>query len=178
MEINSITVDRYPPRFFLDGDVWIDTLTGLGWRYYSIFNTWEKKMLIDHIIQAKNQARKDRSPSASVLTLVHGECESISKRKGEQITDSLVCSVIKKIIDNNNETLKIIHDQKLIDENKTLEGFLPTQLSEDQLRLFIKHNIDMEQCKNPGFLIKELDKWYPNQYDKSSVSRLFKEMKK
>jgi uncharacterized protein YqeY len=114
-------------------------------------------MFYNHILEMKTIARKEGWPAfkLSILSLIQGEAESIAKRKNDTITDDLIISVCKKIIDNNNDTLKVVENEILKMENEFVSQFIPPQLSNEELKLFIDK--EKENCKHIGEMFKKLD---------------------
>lgn len=115
----------------------------------------------------------------NILALVIGELETatLGKENKVEITEEKVFAAIRKIIKSNNETLKIVANEKLVKENAYLETYLPKMVSEEQLR----HDLERSHKFNPFANIKAafdyLDMTYPGRYDKGLVSKIFKELK-
>lgn len=132
--------------------------------------------LFNRIKEDRVSARKLRNEIAtSVLTTLVGELESASKRSGNDVSDELVIHTCKKFIFNNTETLKNDLDgnvaNRLREENKLLEQYLPSQLTADELSaiLVALGSTDL------GAIMKHLKSNYAGLYDGAVASRLAKE---
>lgn len=137
-------------------------------------------MLIEQIkkdritaMKAKNKVAKD------ILTTLVGELEGAQydkNHKGNGITDELVVQSCKKFIVANKEMLQHVTDadvtERLTNENVVLTGYLPKQLTEDQLRTLI---IDTGET-NIGGVMKYLKSNYNGQFDGKLASQICREL--
>lgn len=95
--------------------------------------------LIAQIKKAQIEARKAHERErAQLLTTLIGEAEMVGKNAGREVTDAEVSAVIKKFLKNMTETIAILgedHPQSeaVRFEMNVLEGYMPKQLSEEQL---------------------------------------------
>jgi hypothetical protein len=133
--------------------------------------------LFEKVKQDRMSARKTKNESAiSVLTTLVGELESQSKRVGTDITNDMVVQTCKKFILNNNETLKLSVttevSERLTAENAVLSIYLPSQLTEQDLRSIITSL----NTKNLGEIMKHLKDNYSSQYDGKIASSVAKEI--
>lgn len=133
--------------------------------------------LFEKVRQDRMSARKTKDNTAtSVLTTLVGELEGQAKRVGTDITDDMVVQTCKKFILNNNETLKLSVttevNERLIAENTALTVYLPTQLTEQDLRSIITSL----NTKNLGEVMKHLKDNYSGQYDGKLASSVAKEL--
>jgi hypothetical protein len=133
--------------------------------------------LFEKVKQDRMSARKTKNESAiSVLTTLVGELESQAKRVGTDITDDTVVQTCKKFILNNNETLKLSVttevSERLTAENAVLSIYLPSQLTEQDLRSIITSL----NTKNLGEIMKHLKDNYSSQYDGKIASSVAKEI--
>jgi hypothetical protein len=133
--------------------------------------------LFEKVKQDRMSARKTKNESAiSVLTTLVGELESQSKRVGTDITNDMVVQTCKKFILNNNETLKLSVttevSERLTAENAALIIYLPSQLTEQDLRSIITSL----NTKNLGEIMKHLKDNYSSQYDGKIASSVAKEI--
>lgn len=125
--------------------------------------------------------RKQRQTvEASVLTTLIGESAAIGKNKGNrETTDTEVVAVVKKFIDNNNATIKLLvggdsGDQEqteiLVKENAALQVYLPKQMSDEEIRAALA------TCsKELGKIMAHFKTAFPGMYDAGKVSTLAKE---
>lgn len=142
-------------------------------------------MLMDQIRAAQLEARKTRNATkAGLLTTLIGEAAAIGKNDGNRETsDSEVLAVIKKFIKNIDLTLEAMqgrgrHDDEavMIAEKEILEKFLPSQLSEDQLKAIVvalKNEYDAGP-KDMGKILGTLKMRHGGQYDGKMASDITK----
>jgi len=130
-------------------------------------------MLVDQIKTARMLAMKLRdAPARTILTTLLGELEGIAKRDQSDITDDMVIKTCKKFIVGNLETMKLGGDvEKLEDENVILKGFIPKQLSANELRVIIE---DMK-LNNLGQIMKQLKAEHDGEYDGKMASQIARE---
>ena len=142
-------------------------------------------MLMDQIRAAQLEARKTRNATkAGLLTTLIGEAAAIGKNDGNRETsDSEVVAVIKKFIKNIDLTLEAMrgrgrHDDEAVmtTEKEILEKFLPSQLSEDQLKAIVvalKNEYDAGP-KDMGKILGTLKMRHSGQYDGKMASDITK----
>lgn len=138
-------------------------------------------MLLQELKDRRASMRGDATKVVeyNILALVIGELETatLGKEHKVEITEDQVFAVIRKLIKSNNETLKIVANEKLVKENSYLETFLPKMVSEEQIR----HYLELSHKFNPFANIKAafdyLNMTCPGRYDKGLVSKIFKELK-
>lgn len=88
------------------------------------------------MIQAKRD--KDTLKSSLLVTLL-AEAERVGKDAGNRMsTDEEVSAVIKKFIKNMDETLKFTSSENILREKEILLGYLPKQLTKEELETIIK----------------------------------------
>lgn len=133
--------------------------------------------LMQKIKQDQVEARKERDTiRANLLTTLIGEAEMVGKNAGNrESTDSEVVAVIKKFVKNAQETLAALraHLQDHVDvtvEISILEGYLPKQLSEYELKAIAVGRTGM-----PDFM-KYLKDNYAGQYDGKLASTVAREV--
>lgn len=90
---------------------------------------------------------KKQDPKANILKVVLGELQRFRK-----LPDDITCyNTIKKIIANNEEILKYVPKQDLIDENIFLKSLLPAELSEEEIgKILCVINSDILEAKSEG----------------------------
>ena len=142
-------------------------------------------MLMDQIRAAQLEARKTHNATkAGLLTTLIGEAAAIGKNDGNRETsDSEVVAVIKKFIKNIDLTLEAMrgrgrHDDETVmtTEKEILEKFLPSQLSEDQLKAIVvalKNEYDAGP-KDMGKILGTLKMRHSGQYDGKMASDITK----
>ena len=119
-------------------------------------------------------ALKERaSIKLKILTTLLGEVETKSKRAGEMMSDAMVIQTCKKFIASNKEVIKLKGGDDVCEtENTILSSFLPSQLSEDEMRNIIATcgAIDI------GEAMKYLKTNYAGQYDGKRASAIVREI--
>lgn len=140
--------------------------------------------LMDTIRAAQVNARKAKdSATATLLTTLLGEAGSIGKNDGNrETTDAEAIAVIRKFIKNNEETAGYlsIEEQKApyVLENQLLGTFLPTQLSDAELKsVIIKLKEELNAGpKDMGKIMARLKVEHDGTYDGRLASTLVKEV--
>lgn len=137
--------------------------------------------LVTSIRAAQLTARKSRSPSASVLTLLIGEATTAAKNAGQEVSDAEMLSSLRKLVKSLKQTLEcnITDDQRaqLTLERNTLEQFLPQMVSDGVLTEAIKAIIAEKQVtsiKGMGAVMGELRARFGTSYDGNRAAVLFK----
>lgn len=128
-------------------------------------------MILEKMKSDLMSARKSRDrKSLSVLTTIVGEIET--KSKNEVIDDPKIVSMIKKVIANNNDTIKLSESSResLMFENDLLATYLPKQLSESELRDEIT-KIGSNQIQ---VVMRELESKFSGQYDRGLAAKIIK----
>jgi len=131
-------------------------------------------MLIDQVKAARMTAMKARDAAArSILTTLLGELESIAKRDQAGVSDDMVIRTCKKFIVGNLETIKLGGDaDKLEAENVILRGFIPKQLTSDELRAII---VAMN-ATNIGEIMQQLKAAHDGEYDGKMASSIARDV--
>ena len=136
--------------------------------------------LIDLIMHNRSLARanKESKVEFAILTLLVGELETSLKREGKVVadaTDEAVVAVIKKLIKSNNEVIGLygeVGSAKFIQENQVLSGYLPKQMTEEELTAALENIM----FSSVGEAIKSLSESFPGKFDKAMAIKLIKEM--
>ncbi len=125
-------------------------------------------------------ARKARDTiRASLLTTLMAEAAVPGKNAGNrESTDEEVIGVVRKFIKNNlsipDSHRNVEHDAEL----HILEGWLPKQLTEEQLKEVITTTVQLRSMSGKpkmGDIMKILKETLEGQYDGAMASRLIKE---
>lgn len=149
-------------------------------------------MLLDDIkkkqkelrIKARSDVTGDITVQKMILTTLIGELEGLAKKK--VVDDLVVQQVITKFVKNNKETQLHTTDQgmarTLFLENEILEGFLPKQMTEEQLREVVsgimKEFNDGGHTVSMGLVMGRLKTLHGGAYDGRLASAVVKEMLK
>lgn len=127
-----------------------------------------EKMKSDLMSARRNKDRK----TLSVLTTIIGEIET--KSKIEKVDDAKIISMIKKVISNNEDTIKLSpsNTESFLFENQLLSDYLPKQLSEEELRNEIL-KIGSTQIQ---IVMKGLEEKFSGQYDRGLAAKIVKSL--
>ena len=126
-------------------------------------------------IREKNHRAKVK---ASVLSTLLGDIETRQKR-GEEVTEGAIVSMIKKFISNINEALRERADADLESEKEALTVLLPKQLTSQELRKLIKQRVgklDNPSPKDMKVVMEFLKKDHGGCYNGKEASDIAKEM--
>jgi uncharacterized protein YqeY len=141
--------------------------------------------LLAKIKAASLELRKVKHRLAALSQTVIGEAEMIGKNDGNrEVTDSEVASRIKKILSGVDETIALVKDPKALanlhTEKAWLEGWLPSQMTEAELREAIAScatSIRVAGEKpNVGSVMKMMKQHFDGTYDGKLASTLIKEI--
>ncbi|MFX4300030.1 GatB/YqeY domain-containing protein [Pseudosulfitobacter pseudonitzschiae] len=139
--------------------------------------------LLHQIVKKSVELRKARSPLASSLTTLKGELETRQKSLKPQrdLTDDEVIATIKKTI-NTLEGNIILYDERNMEEAAIMarseialfEEFLPTQMTDDEIRSFVSSKI--KEGANMGQIMGALKAEKAGLYDGKVASAMVKEL--
>jgi len=146
-------------------------------------------MLLEKLKHDALEARKARDTvKASLLTTLVAEAERVGKDEGNRpSSDAEVVAVIKKFIKNADESLRALESRSdpseaaithLQAEKTVLEGYLPSQASEAQIREQVERLVgvlDERSPKQMGALMAKLNSAFEGNFDKALASRIVKE---
>jgi len=142
--------------------------------------------LILQIKKDQLQARKNsQTVEATLLTTLLGEAIMIGKNAGNrETTDEEVVAVIKKFVKNNTELMGYAESESnsylnARDENDLLSHYLPSQMTEEDIRTAVQTRIvtlDEISPKLMGSVMKWLKYNYAGQYDGGLASKVVKEL--
>lgn len=142
--------------------------------------------LILQIKKDQLQARKNsQTAEATLLTTLLGEAAMIGKNAGNrETTDEEVVAVIKKFVKNNTELMGYAEAESNAylsarDENDFLSQYLPSQMTEEDIRVAVQTRIvtlDEISPKLMGSVMKWLKDNYAGQYDGGLASKVVKEL--
>jgi uncharacterized protein len=127
--------------------------------------------ILDRIRADALTARKTKRPEAGLLVTLIGEIETRTKSLPEQraLTDEELVAVVKKFLKGAEETLAAVEERRpeeadrLRADIRTLEGYLPTQLSEDELRAYAVARV--RAGDGLGQVMAALKADFPGRYD-------------
>lgn len=111
---------------------------------------------VEDIRDKLNFARKvNNHGRVNILGVLLGEVQSLESRASAPLTDEQFYATVKKMIENNNETLALLASNSpertvaLIFENNVLGEFLPQYLDVDAIKKFLAE-VDFSQSKSTG----------------------------
>lgn len=133
-------------------------------------------------------ARKAKDTSASVLITLIGEIDTKAKSfsPAREMTDDEVVAVIKKFLKGINETLGVLTPavgsaeamksqvDKAVAERDALEGYLPKQMTDAEIRNFAASRI--ADGANLGMVMGALKAEHSGQYDGKLASGIVREL--
>lgn len=124
--------------------------------------------------------RKTRNPVAPSIVFALSEIEKVGKNSGNrQTTNDEAVRVIQKIITNIDENLKHANEKKAVElnfEKHILSSFLPSMVSEDELKSFLRGRFDVETSPKKGEVMKALRDEYGSRVDMKSASTIVSEL--
>lgn len=145
------------------------------------------KTVLQKVKNAQLTARKAKDKFATgVLTALYSECSIIGKNDGNRNTTDEECiKVITKFKKGVNENIKLKRDSgcnardlaPFYIELEIYDEFLPTQMTEDELRINIKDIIDVNgftTMKDMGKIMGKLRENYAGLYDGKMASGIIK----
>lgn len=138
-------------------------------------------MLVEKLQKDTLEARKNKEADrAGLLTTVLSQVKTMAIDDGHRApNDQDVLKVVRQFLKGIAENLELAAQGKMSAEEKAkseaekkiLEGYLPTQLSADDLKKIIKES----GVKNLGEAMKLLKEKYDGQYDGKTASAAAKE---
>lgn len=122
-------------------------------------------------IKEKNRKAKVK---ASSLTVLLGELQT---KFGDNATDADVISMAKKHIDKLDEQFSYSGNDDFMVEKEALSVYMPSQLTENQLKAEIGKIADsLGENVNMGAIMKVLKTKFQGRYDGSMASKMAREV--
>ncbi len=122
-------------------------------------------MIIDQMRKELKEARKAKDKKLTgTLTALVGEVQMVGKNKGNRETnDAETLVVVTKFVKNLKELIQVMKDNNLSIENenielKVYEGYLPEQMSKEELEVKIGLYLQTESDPNMGKIMSHLKK--------------------
>lgn len=143
-------------------------------------------MIYEKIMAEIKEAMKTKEvDKKDVLKQVQSKVQNIAKDNKTEITDEVVFEAIRKEIKEMNKTLDEIKSKPESDlykstefKIKTIEAFLPAQLTKEQLTEMINgviaNNSDVPKGKLTGIVMKELKGKADNKLIKETLDEILK----
>ena len=119
----------------------------------------------------KNAMKQKDSVKLSILRVIKAEIQRNEQSTNGKIelTDADIVKIVKKIAEGVKET------KSSPDELSILESYLPSQLSEDEIKMILT-TVKNSGAKNVGDYMKFFKTNYDGQYDGKVLSNLVKEI--
>lgn len=140
-------------------------------------------MLIEKIKADRMVAMKARdSARVSILTTLYSEASRIGLDDGKRLsTDAEVVQVCKKFVKSIDETITNMKERNQVSELAAYEleldvvnGYIPKQMNEDELRGTIVSFVEANPGCNMGQVMKHLKANHEGLYDGRSASTIAK----
>lgn len=143
-------------------------------------------MIYEKIMAEIKEAMKTKEvDKKDVLKQVQSKAQNIAKDNKTEITDEVVFEAIRKELKEMNKTLEEIKSKPESDlykstefKIKTIEAFLPAQLTKEQLTEMINgvisNNSDIPKGKLTGIVMKELKGKADNKLIKETLDEILK----
>lgn len=113
----------------------------------------------------KARLSKDKV-ATSILSLIKGEIETIEKRTQQEMNESEVIAILKKLMDSCRSTNDL-------EEMAMIDSFIPKQLDSHQICKLIAEN---GPFNHKGDVFAFMKKNYPGEYDGNVVRVIVEEM--
>lgn len=109
----------------------------------------------------------------STLRVVMGEFGRLSRK---EISDDDAVKVLKKLVKDEKETMEKSNDTGDSEYIDLIERYLPQTASEEDVRTWIKENIDLSQFKNKMQAMKPIMANFGSAADGNTVKKILQEM--
>lgn len=143
-------------------------------------------MLLNKIRLDMNQARRTNQVVAkNLLVTLYSEALGVGKnRRNGDPTDAEVVAVVKRFLDNAQETRQLRLDRMMSTEDQTaeisiLESYMPRQLSSADLHtviLEITASVDVKGMRAMGSVMNLLKERHGGSYDGAMASNIVKQV--
>lgn len=136
--------------------------------------------LMQKIREDQLTARKERDAvRASLLTTLFAEAAKVGKDDGNrESTDAEVVATIRKFLKSNAEAQRILTDNEALSvlqlEQTYLEGYLPKQLSETELKERVE-NLRKQGLNSVKDFMAHFKTAHAGEYDGALLSKVVKE---
>lgn len=117
-------------------------------------------------MKAKEEAR------TSALRVLLGEFQRQPKK---ELEDKEIIAIVRKLVKSENEALAA-EKAESSEYLQVLEGYLPTQASEESIREWIIANVDFGQFKNKMQAMKPIMTHFAGTADGNTVKRILESL--
>lgn len=118
-------------------------------------------------MKSRDKERKD------TLTVFIGDLATEEKR-GTTITDAMVIARLKKSIQNADDNYVLTSDEKFKSEASIYSGYLPKQLTDEELDEVVTSIVASQDNPNIGKVMGVLKSQYDGQFDGATAAKLIK----
>ena len=113
--------------------------------------------------------KEKNEPKKNTLRVIMGEFGRLGKK---ELSDDEVILVLKKLIKSEMELLEKTGQSAPSDFIKIIESYLPKQASDEEIRQWIKANIDLSQYKNKMQAMSTIMKHFGASADGNTVKKI------
>lgn len=125
--------------------------------------------IVEKLKAARNEARKTKVGDSAFIGFVISEIETVGKKALRETTDDESVKIIRKIISNIEDNIKIKSLDEFFDQVKFLSAYLPTMVSDDTLRAFVQARSAMSK----GDLMKAVGETFGQRADRKKASQYY-----
>ncbi|MEE8398722.1 MAG: GatB/YqeY domain-containing protein [Desulfobacterales bacterium] len=118
-------------------------------------------------MKAKDDVTKD------TLRVVMGE---FGRLDGKTVSDDDVINILKKLVKSEKETMEKSGDTGDSAYIRIIEGYLPQMASEEDIKTWIKENVDLSEFKNKMQAMKPIMTHFGSAVDGNTVKKILLEM--
>jgi uncharacterized protein len=129
-----------------------------------------QRQLKTDLTMAMKHKDEDRK---NALRVVMGE---LGRQEAKEIADDVVIAVIRKLLKSEKETLAHSGAEQPSAYMKILEGYLPAQADEAQIRDWIQANVDFSQYRNKMQAMGAIMQHFGSRADGNTVRRVLQQM--
>ena len=131
-------------------------------------------MGLQHTITAelKSSIKSRDTARTSAIRILIGEFQ---RQPEKELSDDQVIGIIKKLVKSERELLAA-SGQETSDFITVMEGYLPRQASEDDIRNWITENIDFASFKNKMQAMKPIMAHFGSSADGNLVKQILMQM--
>ncbi len=122
--------------------------------------------------ELKSAIKSREAARTGAIRILIGEFQ---RQPDKELTDDQVIGIIKKLVKSEKELLAASKEKKS-DYLAILEGYLPQQASEDEVRKWIADNIDFSSFKNKMQAMRPIMTHFGPSADGNIVKKVLQEM--
>lgn len=107
--------------------------------------------------------------------VILSEVPRLNKKTGEEVTDDEMIKILKKLVKSEEEVMSIKGES----DSKYLEilySYLPSIPSDNEIKNWMKDNIDFSSLKNPGMAVPKVIAQFGAVVDGKKIIQLIKDI--